>query len=30
MAAPELRTTTPDDKTVTPLPETETAPKEQQ
>ena len=30
MAAPELRTTTPDDKTPTPLPETETAPKEQQ
>jgi hypothetical protein len=30
MAAPELKTNTPDDKTPTPLPETETAPKEQQ
>jgi hypothetical protein len=30
MAAPELRTTTPEDKAPNPLPETETAPKEQQ
>jgi hypothetical protein len=30
MAAPELRTTKPDDKAPNPLPETETAPKEQQ
>jgi hypothetical protein len=30
MAAPELRKTTPDDKAPPPLPETETAPKEQQ
>ena len=30
MAAPELRTTTPDDNAPNPLPETETAPKEQQ
>lgn len=30
MAAPELKTNTPDDKVPTPLPETETAPKEQQ
>lgn len=30
MAAPELRTTTPEDKAPTPSPETETAPKEQQ
>ena len=30
MAAPELRTTTPDDKAPNPLPETETPPKEQQ
>jgi hypothetical protein len=30
MAAPELRTTTPDDKAPNPLPETEAAPKEQQ
>jgi hypothetical protein len=29
-AAPELRTTTPEDKALTPSPETETAPKEQQ
>jgi hypothetical protein len=30
VAAPELRTTTPEDKASTPSPQTETAPKEQQ